>query len=105
MDALYRATALPRLPLESFLYSNVSLREVGIELLFVPIVRLAAVSSCDKFVHVPFEKGHKSGVLIIGLVLKILRGHALLPGHTILIRKVNGEGKDGWVLSFRMEST
>jgi hypothetical protein len=76
----------------------VSLREVDIELLLVTIVWLPSISGSDEFVHIPLIEAHQSGVLIVGLIPKILRGHMIFPGDTVLTRKVNSKGFNRWVL-------
>jgi hypothetical protein len=70
----------------------VSLREVDIELLLVTIIWLPSISGSNEFVYIPLIEAYQSGVLIVGLILKILRGHIIFLEDTVLTRKINSKG-------------
>jgi hypothetical protein len=98
MNAPYYTTSLSNLPSRWWSYPHVSLREVNIELLLVTIIWLLFISSSNEFVHIPLIEVYQSGVLIISLILKILRGYIIFLGDTVLTRKVNSKGFNRWVL-------
>jgi hypothetical protein len=98
MNALYCTTSLSNLLSRWWSYPHVSLREVDIELLLVMIIWLLSISGSNEFVYISLIEVHQSGVLIVGLILKILQGHMIFPGDTVLTRKVNSKGFNRWVL-------